>query len=76
MTKITKLPFCQKIYFLKSLLHANVQCVYIVYERYHIVSAKVVVQVDFSPYALSIHACHTKWLSLKSGNSAKKYFFA
>ena len=38
-----------------TLLHANVQCVYIVYANYQNVSEKAEVQFDFRVYALSMH---------------------
>ena len=38
-----------------KLLHANVQCVYIVYTKYQDVSAKAVERVEFIVYALSRH---------------------
>ena len=50
--KFTKLSFCQKSIFGIKLLHANVQCVYIKYAKYHqVVSSKAVEQVDFLTYA-------------------------
>ena len=54
--EFTKLSFCQKmIFFGIILLHANVQCVYIVYVKYQMGSVKAVVQIDFPMHALSKH---------------------
>ena len=39
--------FVKNLYFGIKLFHSNVQCVYIAYVKYQIVSAKAVVQVDF-----------------------------
>ena len=36
-----------------KLLHANVQCVYIVYAKYQMASVKALVQVDFPVHVLS-----------------------
>ena len=47
--------FVKNYYFGIKLLHTNVQCVYIVWAKYQIVSAKAVVRVDFPTYALSMH---------------------
>ena len=49
------LSFCQKYFYGIKLLHANVQCVYIVYAKYQMASVKTLVQVDFSVYVLSEH---------------------
>ena len=38
-----------------KLLHANVQCVYIVYAKYQMASVKALVQVDFPVHVLSEH---------------------
>ena len=47
---------CVKKYFYDiKLLHANVQCVYIVYAKYQMASVKTLVQVDFSVHALPKH---------------------
>ena len=47
MAKFTKLSFCQTLIFGIKLLHANVQCVYIMKAKYQIASVKALVQVDF-----------------------------
>ena len=39
--------FVKKYFYGIKLLHANVQCVYIVYAKYPDVSVKAVVRVDF-----------------------------
>ena len=39
-----------------KLLNANVQCVYIVYAKYQMVSVKALVQVDLPVHALSEHS--------------------
>ena len=44
--------FVKKYFYGIKLLHANVQCVYIVYTKYPDVSVKAVEQVDFPVYAL------------------------
>ena len=51
MAKFKTLSFCQKIFYGIKLLHANVQCVYIVYEKYQMASVKTLVQVDFPVHA-------------------------
>ena len=38
-----------------KLLHANVQCVYIMYAKYQMASVNAPVQVDFPMHALSEH---------------------
>ena len=53
-----------------KLLHANVQCVYIMQAKYQIVSAKAVVQVDFLTYALSIHEQNP--LRITKGNNSNR----
>ena len=45
LSKFSKLSFYQKI-FLTKLLHAYLQCVYIVYAKYQIVPSKAVVGDD------------------------------
>ena len=51
----------KRCYFVKKyfdgikLLHANIQCVYIVYTKYQDVSVKAVEQVEFPVYALPMH---------------------
>ena len=44
--------FVKKYFYGIKLLHANVQCVDIVYTKYQDVSVKAVVQVEFPIYAL------------------------
>ena len=39
--------FVKKYFYGNKLLHANVQCVYIVYAKYQMASVKTLVQVDF-----------------------------
>ena len=46
---------CRHIEPMGILLHAYVQCVYIVYEKYQIVPSKAVVGVDQPMKALSMH---------------------
>ena len=55
MAKFKMLSFCQKIFYGIKLLHANVQCVYIVYAKYQMASVKALVQVDFPVHVLSEH---------------------
>ena len=43
--------FVKKYFYGIKLLHANVQCVYIVYTKYQDVSVKAVEQVEFPVYA-------------------------
>ena len=50
------LSFCQKVVLWQQLLHANVQCVYIVYAKFQTVSVKALVQVDFPVHASSEHS--------------------
>ena len=50
--KSKSFEFVQKIFFQIKLLHANVQCVCIMYAKYQIVSSKSVVPVDFPVYAV------------------------
>ena len=45
----------KKYFYGIKLLHANVQCVYIVYTKYQDVSVKAVEQVEFPVYALPMH---------------------
>ena len=47
--------FVIKYFYSIKLLHANVQCVYIVYAKYQMPSVKALVQVDFPMYVLSEH---------------------
>ena len=47
--------FVKKYFYGITLLHANVQCVYIVYAKYQDVSIKAVEQVEFLVYALPMH---------------------
>ena len=47
--------FVKKYFYGIKLLHANVQCVYIVYAKYQMASVKTLVQVDFPVHALSEH---------------------
>ena len=47
--------FVKKYFYGIKLLHANVQCVYIVYAKYQMGSVKTVVQVDFPMHVLSEH---------------------
>ena len=55
MAKFKTLSFCHKKNYGIKLLHANVQCVYIVYTKYQDVSAKAVEQVEFPVYAVPMH---------------------
>ena len=47
--------FVKKYFYGIKLLHANVQCVYIVYAKYQMASVKALVQVDFPVHVLSEH---------------------
>ena len=47
--------FAKKYFYGIKLLHANVQCIYIVYAKYQMASVKTLVQVDFPVHALSEH---------------------
>ena len=47
--------FVKKHFYGIKLLHANVQCVYIVYAKYQMASVKTLVQVDFPVHVLSEH---------------------
>ena len=47
--------FVKKYFYGIKLLHANVQCVYIVCTKYQDVSVKTVEQVEFPVYALPMH---------------------
>ena len=47
MAKFKTPSFCPKVFYGTKLLHGNVQCVYIVYAKYHMASVEVLVQVDF-----------------------------
>ena len=51
MAKSKTLSFCQNVFYGNKLLHANVQCVFIVYTKYQDVSVKAVEQVEFPVYA-------------------------
>ena len=53
MAKLKTLSFCQKYFYGIKLLHANVQCVYIVYGKYQMASVKTLVQIDFPVHAPS-----------------------
>ena len=44
-----------KIFYGITLLHANVQCVYIVYAKYQMASVKAFVQIDFPMHTLYEH---------------------
>ena len=56
LSKFSKLSFCKKKkQFLIKLLHAYVQCLYIVKAKYQIVPSKAVVGVDLPLKALSMH---------------------
>ena len=59
MNKIAKLKkWCNfvkiRLYGIKR-LHANVQCVYIVYAKYQMATVKALLQNDFRMHALSKH---------------------
>ena len=47
--------FVKKYFYGMKLLHANVQCVYIVYAKYQMASVKTLVKVDFPVHVLSEH---------------------
>ena len=47
--------FVKKYFYGIKLLQANVQCVYIVYAKYQMASAKALAQVDFPMHELSEH---------------------
>ena len=71
MAKFTKLSFCQKLIFGIKLLHTNVQCVYIVYAKYQIVSAKAVLPaVNVPSYALSMHLQNAS--KITKGNNSNR----
>ena len=53
-----------------KLLHANVQCVYIVQAKYQIVSSEAVVRVDWPVYALFKHK-HNPYLKASWKKMAK-----
>ena len=55
MAKFKTLSFCQKYFYGIKLLHANVQCVCIVYAKYQMASVKTLVQADFPVHVLSEH---------------------
>ena len=55
MAKFKTLSFCKKIFYGIKLLHANVQCVNIVYAKYQMASVKTLVQVDFPVHVPSEH---------------------
>ena len=50
-----KTLFVKKHFYGIKLLHANVECVYIVYAKYQMASVKALVQVDFPVHVLSEH---------------------
>ena len=52
IAKFKMLSFCQKLFSRIKYLHANVQCVYIVYAKYQMPTAKALVKVEFPMYAL------------------------
>ena len=73
--------FVKKYFYGIKLLHANVQCAYIVYAKYQMASVKTLVQVDFPVHVLStnktlIKKQCKKWLSSKRCHFVKKYFYA
>ena len=45
----------KKYFYGIKLLHANVQCIYIVYAKYQMASAKTLIKVDFPVHVLSEH---------------------
>ena len=47
--------FVKKYFYGIKPLHANVQCVYIVYAKYQMASVKALVEVDFPVHALYEH---------------------
>ena len=53
MAKFKMLSICQKVFYDIKLLHANVQCIYIVYAKYQMDSVKALVGVDFLVHVLS-----------------------
>ena len=53
--KVQNAVILSKIFHGIKLLHANVQCVYIVYAKYQMASVKALVQVDFPVHVLSEH---------------------
>ena len=55
MAKFKTLSFVKKYFYGIKLLHANVQCVFIVYAKYQMASVKTLVQVDFPVHVLSEH---------------------
>ena len=55
MAKFKMLSFVEKYFYGIKLLHANVQCVYIVYAKSQMASVKAMVQVDFPVHVLSEH---------------------
>ena len=46
LSKFSQLSFCQNYFLRTKLLHAYVQCVYIVLAKYQLVPSKAVVRVD------------------------------
>ena len=70
MAKYTKLSFVNNEFLGTKLLHANVQCVYIVVAKYQIVSSKAVVRVDWPMYALFQHK-HNPYLKASREKMAK-----
>ena len=55
MAKLKHCHFVKKYFYGIKLLHANVQCVYIVYAKYQMASVKALAQVDFPAHVLSEH---------------------
>ena len=53
IAKLDKQPFCWKVFFYMTPLHAHAQYICIVYAKYQKASVKALVQVDFPVYALS-----------------------
>ena len=60
--------FVKKYFYGIKLLHANVQCVYIVYAKYQLASVKALAQVDFPVHVLYLSTNKTLLKSsVKSG---------
>ena len=55
MAKFKALSLYRKLFYGIKPLHANVQCVYIVYAKYQMASVKALVQADFPVHVLSEH---------------------
>ena len=53
MAKFIRCNFVKKYFYGIKLLHANVQCVYIVYAKYQMASVKTLVQADLPVHVLS-----------------------